>query len=92
MQLRATVDGRLGDVLTPEERAEELVMMGLRIKEGIDAERFYRACGIKLFDFLSKKMTKRLAQLDLLCYDDANIRLTDKGFPLLDEIILELVS
>lgn len=92
MQLRATVDGRLGDVLTLEERAEELVMMGLRIKEGIDAERFYRACGIKLFDFLSKKMTKRLAQLDLLCYDDANIRLTDKGFPLLDEIILELVS
>lgn len=92
MQLRATVDGRLGDVLTPEERAEELVMMGLRIKEGIDAERFYRTCGIKLFDFLSKKMTKRLAQLDLLCYDDANIRLTDKGFPLLDEIILELVS
>lgn len=92
MQLRATVDGRLGDVLTPEERAEELVMMGLRIKEGIDAERFYRACGIKLFDFLSKKMTKRLAQLDLLCYDAANIRLTDKGFPLLDEIILELVS
>lgn len=92
LQLRATVDGRLGDVLTPEERAEELVMMGLRIKEGIDAERFYRACGIKLFDFLSKKMTKRLAQLDLLCYDDANIRLTDKGFPLLDEIILELVS
>lgn len=92
MQLRATVDGRLGDVLTPEERAEELVMMGLRIKEGIDAERFYRACGIKLFNFLSKKMTKSLAQLDLLCYDDANIRLTDKGFPLLDEIILELVS
>ena len=91
-QLRATVDGRLGDILTPEERAEELVLMGLRIKEGIDAERFYRACGIKLFDFLSKKMTKRLAQLDLLCYDDANIRLTDKGFPLLDEIILELVS
>lgn len=37
-------------------------------------------------------MTKRLAQLDLLCYDDANIKLTDKGFPLLDEIILELVS
>lgn len=78
--------------MTPEERAEELVLMGLRIKEGIDAERFYRACSIKLFDFLSKKMTKRLAQLDLLCYDDANIRLTDKGFPLLDEIILELVS
>lgn len=91
-QLRATVDGRLGDILTPEERAEELVLMGLRIKEGIDAERFYRACGIKLFDFLSKKMTKGLAQLDLLCYDGANIRLTDKGFPLLDEIILELVS
>ena len=39
-----------------------------------------------------QKNDKRLAQLDLLCYDGANIRLTDKGFPLLDEIILELVS
>ncbi len=91
-QIFTTLDGRLDETLTPQERAEELVLMGLRIEEGLSEERFYKACGIHLFDFLSKKMTKRLAQLDLLCYDDANIKLTDKGFTLMDEIILELVS
>ncbi len=91
-EIWAAADGRLSERLLPEERAEELVLLGLRLEEGIDAEAFYQACGIKLFDYLSKKMTKRLAQLNLLCYDERNIRLTDKGFPLLDEIILELVS
>lgn len=91
-QIFATLDGRLAENLSPHERAEELVLMGLRIEDGISENRFYNACGIHLFDFLSKKMTKRLAQLNLLCYDDANIKLTDKGFTLLDEIILELVS
>lgn len=91
-QIFTTLDGRLDETLTPQERAEELVLMGLRIEDGLSEERFYKACGIHLFDFLSKKMTKRLAQLDLLCYDDANIKLTDKGFTLMDEIILELVS
>ncbi len=90
-QLAATADGRIDTVLTPEERAEELVLMGLRIADGISAERFYQACGIKLFDFLSKNTTKKLAEMDLLWYDDREIKLTDKGFLLLDEIILELV-
>ena len=66
--------------------------MGLRIQDGLNERDFYNACGLHLFDFLSKNTTKRLAELDLLCYDDANIKLTDKGFTLLDEIILELVS
>lgn len=91
-QIFATLDGRLCEPLTPQERAEELTLMGLRIEEGLLENRFFNACGIHLFDFLSKKVTKRLAHLDLLCYDDANIKLTDKGFTLLDEIILELVS
>ena len=88
----STLDGKLSETLTPFERAEELVIMGLRIQDGLNERDFYNACGLHLFDFLSKNTTKRLAELDLLCYDDANIKLTDKGFTLLDEIILELVS
>jgi oxygen-independent coproporphyrinogen-3 oxidase len=91
-KIYATVDGKIAEELTPEERAEELILMGLRIKDGIDAEAFYQACGIKIFDFLSKKSLERLAKLNLLCYDACNIRLTDKGFLLLDEVVLELVS
>ena len=91
-QIFATLDGQLAENLSPYERALELLLMGLRIEDGLCENRFFNACGLHLFDFLSKKMTKRLAHLNLLCYDDANIKLTDKGFTLLDEIILELVS
>ena len=91
-QIKATVDGKITETLTPQERAEELIIMGLRIRDGINAKDFYNACGIKLFDFLSENTTKKLAQLNLLCYDAGNIKLTDKGFLVLDKIILELVS
>ena len=91
-QIKATVDGKISETLTPQERAEELVIMGLRIRDGINAKAFYDACGIKLFDFLSENVTKRLAQLNLLCYDAENIKLTDQGFLVLDKIILELLS
>ncbi len=90
--IKATVDGKITETLTPQERAEELIIMGLRIRDGINAKAFYDACGIKLFDFLSENVTKKLAQLNLLCYDADNIKLTDKGFLVLDKIILELVS
>lgn len=91
-QIKASVDGRVTEILTPLDRAHELVIMGLRIRDGINRKAFFDACGLNLFDFLSKNMTKRLAELNLLCYDDDNIKLTDKGFLVLDQIILELVS
>lgn len=88
----AFVDGRLGSVLSNEERAEELVMMGLRVKGGIDGDAFYRACGRRLFDFLDQDALKELAKQELLCYSPQYVKLTDKGFLLLDQVILELLS
>ena len=88
----ATVDGVMAEEISPYERAEELLLMGLRLKEGIDAERFYRYSGIKLFDFVDNMSKKELANLNLLCYDARNIRLTDNGFLLLDKVILDLVG
>ncbi len=91
-KILATIDGKISEELNAKERAEELVLMGLRIKEGINAERFYQACGIPLFKFVNNLAIKRLAQLNLLCYDNDNIWLTDQGFSVLNQIILELVS
>lgn len=90
--IKASVDGRVTEILSSEQRAEELVIMGLRIRDGINRKAFFEACGLNLFDFLSKNKTKKLAELNLLCYDDDNIKLTDKGFLVLDQIILELLS
>lgn len=91
-RILATVDGKISEELTPRERAEELVIMGLRIKDGLAEEAFSQACGISLFDFLSQDVVKELAQLQLLVYDNSHIRLTDKGFLLLDEVIRRLLS
>lgn len=91
-RILATVNGKISEELTSQERAEELVIMGLRIKDGLAADAFFQACGREMFDFLSQDVVKELAQLQLLVYDTSHIRLTDKGFLLLDEIIRKLLS
>ena len=88
----AMVDGEISETLTPLERAEELLFMGLRLKEGINFERFYQNSGVNFFDFVDNLAIKRLANLNLICYDAANIRLTDKGFLLLNKIVLEMLG
>lgn len=88
----AIIDGKFAEKITPQERAEELVIMGLRLREGIKKERFEKDCGLnfcKFFDILSIKM---LADLKLVCYSGDEIKLTDKGFLVLDRIISELLA
>jgi len=91
-KITASVDGKISETLTPSERAEELLFMGLRLKEGINFERFFQNSGVKFFDFVDNLAIKRLAKLNLICYDAGNIRLTDKGFLLLNKIVLEMLG
>lgn len=88
----ATVDGRVSETLTPSERAEELILMGLRIKEGINAAAFKRASSLELFDFINREALDMLISEKLVVADLEHIRLTDAGFLLLDEIVCRLVS
>lgn len=88
----ATVDGRVSEKLTPLERAEELILMGLRIKEGINAGAFKRASSLDLFDFINHEALDMLISEKLIVADSQYIRLTDAGFLLLDEIVCRLVS
>lgn len=91
-KIYATVDGEIKEEISAFERAEELLFMGLRVREGIDAERFFEVSGVPLFDFLNSEVLKRLAKLNLVYYDNCHIRATDKGFLVLDEIIRELLE
>ncbi len=88
----ATVDGRITEELSAFERAEELLLMGLRIKKGISAAAFKQSCGMDLFAFINRAAMENLAEQGLLAADEEGIRLTDAGFLLLDEIICRLVS
>jgi len=91
-KIYSTLDGQIDSILTPQERAEELLIMGLRIKNGINFAEFSHHCGLNFFDCVNNLSIKKLANLNLLCYDADKIWLTDKGFLLLDKITLELVS
>lgn len=88
----AFVHPHTSETLTPDERAEELVLVGLRLKEGIDKAHFKEICGNTLDDFIKKNKLKELIETGLL-EDTLNaLRATDKGFLLIDKLALELLA
>lgn len=96
---RISVDGQVWAVehcrkmeaLTKEERAEELVLMGLRLVEGINKKHFEDCCGLRFDDFVSKEKKQELEQSGLIQDTDTKVKVTKKGFVLLNKIIESLV-
>jgi oxygen-independent coproporphyrinogen-3 oxidase len=73
--------------LTPEEQAVEMVMMGLRLREGIDAGRYARLAGRAL----PSKAVAELQDLGLLAVEGARITATDEGRAVLDAVLKALL-
>ena len=78
--------------LTPAERAEELIIMGLRLTEGIDKADFAENCGIPFDAFVNHTRLEKLSAQELITDTPQNIRATNKGFLVLNHIIEELCS
>ncbi|MBE6444543.1 MAG: radical SAM family heme chaperone HemW [Alphaproteobacteria bacterium] len=87
----ATTHHRVFEEITGHERAEELVFMGLRLREGINKKYFEKCCGIKFDEFIDKKILRELENQNLLYVTDQSIRATDEGILLLNQIIEQLV-
>ena len=81
----------VADKIDQTEAKEEFVMLGLRLKEGIDLAKYQEQFGE---DFLVKNKDKirDLAKLGLLILDGDHLRASNAGFLVLNRIILELVS
>jgi putative oxygen-independent coproporphyrinogen III oxidase len=77
------------DVLTLGERADELLLMGLRLTEGIDAARYQALAGRPLDP-------TRIATLRRHGLIDTNaagrLRVTTAGFPVLDAVVADLAA
>ncbi|HWU18610.1 MAG TPA: radical SAM family heme chaperone HemW [Devosia sp.] len=77
------------DVLTWEEQGDEFLVMGLRLKEGISPSRFTAISG--------RKINQRQID-DLKGYGfvetlpNGNIRVTDRGWPVLDAVVADLAA
>jgi oxygen-independent coproporphyrinogen-3 oxidase len=77
------------DLLNSEERADEFLLMGLRLREGIDPQRYAALAGRPLDP-------QRIAILReegaIAISPDGRLRVTQDGFPLLDAVVADLAA
>ena len=77
------------DILSWEEEGDELLVMGLRLREGIDPARFATLSGRKI-DPKQIDELKRIGFVETL--PNGFIRVTDKGWPVLDAVVADLAA
>jgi putative oxygen-independent coproporphyrinogen III oxidase len=79
------------EAIAPDERLAELLMMGLRLREGVSRAAFRRhAAGREPEEALSAAALARLQHAGLVELDAAGLRATAAGFPVLNGILAEL--
>ncbi len=76
--------------LSRTERAEELLLMGLRLTDGIDKRRFKACCGLDFDGFVNQERLKYLCSAGLLVDTPEKLRATREGFLVLNELIGQL--
>jgi putative oxygen-independent coproporphyrinogen III oxidase len=79
----------VSEKLTPGETADEYLLMGLRLAEGIDPER-YSALSGRTLD--SKRISILRKEGAVETTADGRLRVTQSGFPLLDAVVADLAA
>ena len=78
------------EILPPRERAREMLLMGLRLTEGIDPARFAARTGMPLAGALDADTRRRAVEAGYLT-DGATLRATPEGRKRLDALLAALV-
>jgi len=79
----------IDDHLNSEERADEFLLMGLRLAEGIDPSRYAALSGRAL----DPRRIAVLRQQGAIVVDaDGRLRVTKAGFPVLDAVVADLAA
>ena len=77
------------DGLNSEERADEFLLMGLRLVEGIDPKRYAQLSGRAL----DPQRITLLREEGAIAVDaDGRLRVTKSGFPVLDAVVADLAA
>jgi putative oxygen-independent coproporphyrinogen III oxidase len=76
------------EVLTIEAQADEFLLMGLRLKEGISEKRFKAISGRGL----DPARVDFLLQEKLIAREGDRLRVTAEGFPVLDAVVADLAA
>jgi putative oxygen-independent coproporphyrinogen III oxidase len=77
------------DVLTREERADEFLLMGLRLAEGVDVARFAEVSG-RALDPAHIAMLREHGLVEMT--PAGRLRVTLAGFPVLDAVVADLAA
>jgi putative oxygen-independent coproporphyrinogen III oxidase len=77
------------DALTPEEQGDEMLLMGLRLSEGVDLTRFRAVSGreidpTRIAALAGDGLVERVGE--------ARLRVTPGGFPVLDAVVADLAA
>jgi oxygen-independent coproporphyrinogen-3 oxidase len=77
------------DLLNREERADEFLLMGLRLAEGIDPRRYAALSGRELD---AARITVLREEGAITVDPSGRLRVTQAGFPLLDAVVADLAA
>ncbi len=83
---------RKQEIITKTERAEELLIMGLRLTKGINKDLFMKNCGVGLDKIIDKQALNILKKDGYIFENKNNIKVTEKGNFVLNYIINKLVG
>jgi putative oxygen-independent coproporphyrinogen III oxidase len=79
------------EALSATERAREMLLMGLRLSEGVDADRFAVRTGVSLADALDGEMLERAVEEGYVRQNGGTLRATAEGRKRLDALLTALV-
>ena len=78
--------------LPAQEQAQEALMMGLRLAEGIDAARFRAATGVALDDALDPQGLRTMTEGGFVRRDATHLRATHEGMLRLDAVLARIAA
>ncbi len=80
------------ETLSGRERAQEALIMGLRVLEGVDLSRISRLSGLPVAQLVDRQAVARLERQGLLYRDEDRLRVSDAGALLLNGILTDIVT
>jgi len=80
------------EAINAHARAEELLMMGLRLTEGVHVERFERLCGLPLSSLLNTAKLQQLSSQGFLAQKNNRLMATATGRLALNEVLRQVLA
>ncbi|MEQ8743355.1 radical SAM family heme chaperone HemW [Parasphingorhabdus sp.] len=83
---------KLEQALSPQTRAMEALMMGLRLAEGVNLRRLESKTGLAVAEMVDDAEVEKLSGLGFVDLCDGHLTIQPKGMPLLDSLLPKIIA